>query len=257
MTPACISASAVMMSAMDPTVDPCQDFFQYACGRWIRMNPIPEGKSIWGTFDRLWQDNQVAMKAILEQPPESLQSESEKKAQRYYQSCLDVNETMEALGGQPVLDLLDKIGGWPAIDNAAGRKGRWDFQAALQTAHNVMNMGGFFTWAVAEDDKNSTRHVIQMDQSGLTLPNRDYYLNKTDKDEILNAYLDYMTKVGMLLNSSADPNRTRSHMKDVIELETRIAGITVASSERRDEEKLYHAMTVADLRNLAPFVSRS
>jgi predicted metalloendopeptidase len=60
-----VSASALMMSAMDPSVDPCQDFFQYACGRWIRTNPIPAGKPIWGTFDRLWQDNQIVMKTIL------------------------------------------------------------------------------------------------------------------------------------------------------------------------------------------------
>lgn len=146
-----------------------------------------------------------------------MSSEAEKRAQRYYQSCLDVNETMEALGGKPVIDLLTQIGGWPAIEpsNAEAEK-RWVFQGALQTAHNVMNMGGFFTWAVAEDDKNSSRHIIQvsssiifpiwrikvnfllmsqMDQSGLTLPNRDYYINKTESDEILVAYLDYMTKV--------------------------------------------------------------
>ena len=118
----------------------------------------------------------------------------------------------------------------------------------------------------------------QIDQSGLTLPNRDYYINKTDHDEILMAYLDYMTKVftfieqiylhiellyilcccceqvGVLLNSEANPNRTRRHMRDVIEFEIRIAQITVSNAERRDEEKLYHNITIADLHNLAPFV---
>lgn len=94
-----------------------------------------------------------------------------------------------------------------------------------------------------------------MDQSGLTLPNRDYYLNKSDTDEVLAAYLDYMTKVGVLLNPAADANATRRQMRDVIELETSIARITVSSAERRDEEKLYHALSIANLDNLAPFVS--
>lgn len=60
-----MSAAAGIMAAMDPTADPCQDFYQYSCGQWIRQNPIPEGKSIWGTFDQLWQSNQVVMKTVL------------------------------------------------------------------------------------------------------------------------------------------------------------------------------------------------
>lgn len=171
------------MSAMDLNVDPCQDFFQYACGSWIRKNPIPEGKSMWGTFDRLWQENQIAMKTVLgelrrvvgemlvinwlidvlklEQSPDSLANEAEKKAQKYYQSCLDVNETMESLGGKPILDLLTEIGGWPAINDQFNVR-HWNFQRTIQITHNQLNMGGFFSWVVAEDDKNSSRHVIQV-----------------------------------------------------------------------------------------------
>lgn len=88
-------------------------------------------------------------------------SEAEKGAQRYYQSCLDVNETVESLGPKPMLELVGQIGGWPAIDPSLDDRS-WDFERAIQTAHNIMNMGGFFTWAVAEDDKNSSRHVIQV-----------------------------------------------------------------------------------------------
>jgi len=252
-TASCVSAAAKIMSAMDLNVDPCQDFFQYACGSWIRQNPIPEGKSMWGTFDRLWQKNQIAMKTVLEQSADSLANEAEKKAQKYYQSCLDVNETMESLGGKPILDLLTEIGGWPAINDQFNVR-HWNFQRTIQITHNQLNMGGFFSWVVAEDDKNSSRHVIQMDQGGLTLPNRDYYLNKTDSDEVLTAYLDFMTTVGVLLNDG-NPNRTRQHMKEIIHLETLIAQITVSSAERRDEEKLYHALTIADLATLAPFLN--
>ena len=62
-------------------------------------------------------------------------------------------------------------------------------------------------------------------------------------------------QVGVLLNGEANPNRTRRHMRDVIELETRIAQITVSNAERRDEEKLYHNLTISDLHKLAPFVN--
>ena len=107
------------------------------------------------------RENLIAFSVIAEQAAESLANEAERKAQKYYQSCLDVNETMESLGGKPVLDLLTEIGGWPAINEQFSVR-HWSFQRTIQITHNQLNMGGFFSWVVAEDDKNSSRHVIQV-----------------------------------------------------------------------------------------------
>lgn len=116
----------------------------------------------------------------------------------YYESCLDVNDTMETLGPKPMIDLLRKIGGWNISQSGFDLK-KWSFQNTVQTVLNKYNIGALFSYSVGEDDKNSTRHVLQIDQSGLTLPTRENYLNKTEHGKVLEAYLDYMTKVSIKL----------------------------------------------------------
>jgi neprilysin len=87
------------------------------------------------------------------------------------------------------------------------------------------------------------------------LPTRDNYINRTEQhDKILVAYLDYMTKIGMLLGAK-DENTTRKQMKEIIDFETRLAEITVPSEERRDEETMYNLMTLIDLQERAPFIN--
>ena len=91
---------------------------------------------------------------------EEMKSKAEKKAKLYYLSCMDANETIEALGGQPLLDLLDNVGGW----NITGKfnVSSWNLQKSMHILQNVYNMGGLFSWAVNEDDRNSSIHIIQV-----------------------------------------------------------------------------------------------
>ncbi|MGH0175050.1 UNVERIFIED_CONTAM: hypothetical protein FKN15_069533, partial [Acipenser sinensis] len=95
--------------------------------------------------------------------------------------------------------------------------------------------------------------INKVDQSGLFLPSRDYYLNKTANEKVLTAYLEYMAELGMLLGG--DHNTTQAQMQQILDFETTLANITVPQDERRDEEKIYHKMTVADLQTLAPVIN--
>ncbi|MGH0130811.1 UNVERIFIED_CONTAM: hypothetical protein FKN15_071478 [Acipenser sinensis] len=248
LTEACITVSSKIIEALDRSVDPCEDFYQYACGGWMKKNPLPDGRSRWSTFNSIWDQNQAILKHLLENTTFNSSSEAEKKTQHYYLSCLN-EQSIEELGAQPLIDLINKIGGW----NITGPWDKDNFMEVLKTVSGPYRAMPFFTIYVSVDPKNSNSNVIQVDQSGLFLPSRDYYLNKTANEKVLTAYLEYMAELGMLLGG--DHNTTQAQMQQILDFETTLANITVPQDERRDEEKIYHKMTVADLQTLAPVIN--
>ncbi|XP_078729486.1 endothelin-converting enzyme 1 isoform X1 [Lampetra fluviatilis] len=244
----CVGVAARILASMDRSVSPCQDFFTYACGGWARRNPLPEGRSRWNTFNNLWEQNQGVMRGLLENSTANVSSsEAERKAHRYYQSCM--NEAhIEELGAQPLVDLIDKVGGW----NVTGAWDKDSFQDVLQLVSSMVRATPFFSVYVGPDSKNSNSNVIQVDQPNLGLPSRDYYLNKTANEKVLTAYLGYMVEVCVLLGG--EPNATRALLERVLHLETEIANLTTPQEERRDEEDIYHKMSIVQLQELAPAV---
>lgn len=153
-------------------------------------------------------------------------SKAEKKAKLYYESCLDENETIEKLGAQPMLKLIQDVGGWNVSTSSRFNVSSWSLETTLKVLQNKYNMGGLFGWAVGEDDRNSSRHIIQIDQGGLTLPTKENYLNKTAHSKILSAYLEYMVKVAVLLG--ANETEATKQMQGVIDFETKLAEITAS-----------------------------
>ncbi|XP_036386960.1 endothelin-converting enzyme 1 isoform X2 [Megalops cyprinoides] len=243
----CVTVASAVLGALDRTVDPCHDFYNFACGGWVRNNPLPEGKSRWGPFSNLWERNMAVMKQMLENTSRTDLSEAEKKAQWYYQSCMS-EDKIEALGAQPLQELINRTGGWALT-------GPWDksnFQEVLRTVSASYRTSPFFTVFVSTDSKSSNSNVIQVDQTGLGLPSRDYYLNKTANQKYLDAYLDFLVELGVLLGGSEE--RSRMLMQEIVDFEVALANITVPQEERRDEEAIYHKIQAKDLATLAPAI---
>ncbi|XP_041062819.1 endothelin-converting enzyme 1-like isoform X1 [Carcharodon carcharias] len=247
LTESCVIVASTVLKSLDRSVDPCHNFYNYACGGWIKANPLPDGKPRWGTFNNLWDHNQAIMKHLLENTTLNTTSEAERKAQHYYQACMN-EQKIEDLQGQPLLDIINKLGGWNITKS-------WDkdnFQEVLQSVTAHYRTSPFFTIYISTDSKNSNSNVIQVDQSGLGLPSRDYYLNKTANEKILTAYLNYMVELGVLLDG--EETSTRAQMQQVLDFEGALANITVPQEDRRDEELIYNKMTIRNLQVLAPVV---
>ncbi|KAB7498346.1 Endothelin-converting enzyme 1 [Armadillidium nasatum] len=142
---------------------------------------------------------------------------------------------------------LQKIGGWSIYGNWSAKG--YDFRRDIILSQVEYNSGALFAWGVAENDKNSNKYVLEFDQGGLLLPARDYYLNESEK-AVAEAYVKYMTKIGVLLG--AEENQSRVVAEDILAFETELARISTPDDERRDDEKLYHNMTLNELTRRAP-----
>ncbi|XP_065811164.1 endothelin-converting enzyme 1 isoform X2 [Labrus bergylta] len=247
LTEPCVTVASVVMGALDRSVDPCHDFYNFACGGWVKKNPLPEGKSRWGPFSNLWEHNMNVMKHLLENTTMKDLSKAEEKAQRYYQACMN-EAKIEDLGAKPLQELISQLGGWALT-------GAWDknnFQEVLRKVSANFHTSPFFTVFVSTDSKNSNSNVIQVDQSSLGLPSRDYYLNKTANEKYLTAYLHFLTELGILLGGTEETSQAL--MEEIVDFETTLANITVPQEERRDEELIYNKMKAKDLKTLVPAV---
>ncbi|XP_060925405.1 endothelin-converting enzyme 1 isoform X1 [Limanda limanda] len=248
LTEPCVTVASTVMGALDRSVDPCHDFYDFACGGWMKNNPLPEGKSRWGPFSNLWEHNMVVMKQLLENKTRKSVSQAEGKAQRYYQACMN-EAKIEELGAKPLQGLISQIGGWALTEP-------WDkdnFDEVLQMVSGNYRTSPFFTVFVSTDSKNSNSNIIQVDQSSLGLPSRDYYLNKTANEKYLSAYLNFLVELGVLLGGTRETSQ--AVMTEIVDFETTLANITVPQEERRDEELIYHKMEAKDLSTLAPAVN--
>uniref|UniRef100_A0A8C8YF13 Membrane metalloendopeptidase like 1 n=1 Tax=Prolemur simus TaxID=1328070 RepID=A0A8C8YF13_PROSS len=246
-SPGCVMAAARILQNMDPSKEPCDDFYQYACGGWLRRHVIPETNSRYSVFDILRDELDVILKAVLENAT-SQDRPAVEKAKLLYRSCMN-QSVIEKRDSQPLLDILKVAGGWPvAMDKWNKTLGLgWELErqlALMNTQFNRRVLIDLFIWT---DDQNSSRHIIYVDQPTLGMPSREYYFNVSSNEKVRDAYLQFMVSVATMLREDMRLPRNsrlvRKDMERVLELEQ----ATVPQEERHDVTVLYHRMALKEL----------
>jgi predicted metalloendopeptidase len=226
------------ISSLDPTVKPSDDFFAYANGGWLAANPIPAELPRWGRFTALAEENTARLRDILEEkagldaPPGS----PDRKLGDFWASGMD-EKAIEAAGLDPIRPHLDRIASIASLD---------DLRAVVAWLHQ-MGVRAFFVFGATQDYKDTTRVIGEADQSGLGLPDRDYYFDEASRP-IREAYVEHVRRMFALLG---DPDPEHSAAV-IMRLETGLAEASKTRIELRDPEANYHLMDHAALRLLTP-----
>ena len=261
---ACLTLAAELTQNMNNSVDPCDDFYEYACGAWNDRNPIPDDKARYSSFAKLTDQNQMILRRILDRAAEtSSASNSSKsspvetavgKAVAFYSSCINL-ELIEAAGIRPIENIISKIqfvptGGLDApIDLPEDRERLSDSVAEL----HALSIYPFFYTLSQPDNKNSSQNVLSVSQSGLTLPSREYYVNRDPlKDKTLLALSEHIATMfaiyannGAPLSSATAISRYTSRAKSVMLFEAEIAQFMLSREALKDPVKTYNVLDVA------------
>jgi putative endopeptidase len=234
-------------TGMDPSVKPGDNFFQYANGTWIKNNPIPPEFATWGSFVELGEQNLSKLKTILESASTTPAPKGSiaQKLGDFYASGMDA-EAINRAGVQPLQ---------PEFDRITSLKSSRDLPALLAHLHEIGVDAGF-GFGGSPDAKNSSLVIAQYGQSGLGLPDRDYYLLDTEPMKKIRAqYLTHVTTMFKLMGDK--PEAAQAAANAVMKVETQLAEASMTRVQMRDPEATYHKMTLADVSKLTPDFDQS
>lgn len=228
---------------LDRSVSACTDFYQFANGGWVKTHPVPPAYSVWGSFTELSENNQSNVLTILRTSAASGNPQANadlRKLGTYYSSCMD-SAGAERTGAQPIA---------PELGRVAAIRNRAQLESEIAGLHS-RGVPALFGFGAQQDAKNSTSVIAGVRQGGLSLPDRDYYLNPDKRYADIRAnYTDHVARMLQLVGETASD--AGSDAQRVLAIETALARPAKTRVEMRDPNANYHKMTAAELAQLTP-----
>ncbi|XP_029033207.1 neprilysin-2 isoform X2 [Osmia bicornis bicornis] len=242
-TPECIHTASRILKNMDPEVEPCDDFYDFACGGFLKSTNIPDDKTSVNTFTEISDELQNQLRTSIEEKSPPNEPKSFRLAKNLYKACMN-KTVIEEQGLDPLIKILEKLGGWPVLEGDNWNKSEFNWTDSVYRFRKMgYSVDYFIDFSIGVDLKNSTQRIIDLDQASLGLSRE--YLSKGFNDKIVQAYYSYMVDIATILG--ANKTTAKSELKESLEFEIKLANISLPNEKRRNATLLYNPMTVREL----------
>ncbi|CRL07419.1 CLUMA_CG020392, isoform A [Clunio marinus] len=249
MTDECKKAAKTISDKIDNSVSPCENFYIFACGRYIKNIEIPEDKTVLDGFSVVRDVLQDQMRNIITAPTKPNEIEPSKMVKKLYSACLN-KDFIEKRELDPIRNIHKAMGGWPAVEGDNWDEKAWSWQkAAINCRKYGYSVDYVIDFSVSTDLKNSSTKIIDIDQSDLGLS--QVFLKKGIDHPVVSAYHSFQVDMAVLYG--ADRKHAEEQMREALEFEFGLANISLPSEKRRNASALYNPMTIGEVQKRFPY----